>query len=71
MKVIWKSGLLEGDKFLMGYIKILRRLKEIYLIEFEQSNIKQIPDELSQKNLPMSYQFYDPILAFTREKLTK
>jgi hypothetical protein len=66
MKAVSSSGLLQGIRRIMGYLKILSRTKELYMIEFEQSTIKQIPPELSQNHLPMSFKFYDPILPFTR-----
>ena len=70
MEAIMKSGLVSGVRKLMGFIKILARVKEIFMIEFEKSTIKQIPPRLGQNDLPMSFKFYDPILSYTREKLT-
>ena len=40
MIAIISSGMLPGIRRIMGFIKIISRIKEIYLIEFENSTIK-------------------------------
>ena len=54
----------------MSKLKIIALIKKIYLIELEQCNSKEIPTELSQKDLPLSYKYYDPIIIYIKEKLS-
>jgi hypothetical protein len=44
------------------YIKIMKTIKKIFILDLELGGDVFIPNYLSQKNLPLSFRFYDPIL---------
>ena len=41
------------------------------MIDIEEGLPTLIPKELSQENYPLSYRFYDPIIATVKENLSK
>jgi hypothetical protein len=55
-------------KICLAKIKVAR---EMFIIEVEQGNETYIPNELSQDKLPMSFWFYDPILIWVQDQVSK
>lgn len=44
--------------------------KELFLHEVEEGRVAFIPRDLSQDHLPMSFRYYDPIIAFISENIS-
>ena len=69
---LWKLRLLQNILWLLCYknsckfieikLKQIQIVKQIFILDIEQGDEVVIPKELSQRCLPLSYQFYDPIL---------
>jgi hypothetical protein len=41
------------------------------MIEFEKESKSHIPEELSQRNLPMSFRYYDPIINLIKKRISE
>jgi hypothetical protein len=54
---------LRHDLFLVALLEKIKLMKEIFVYEVEQRIETFIPADLSQDGLPMSFRFYDPIIA--------
>ena len=52
-------------------LKRIQIAKELFTLEIEQGSEAFIPVELSQKSLPLSFRFYDPILKMVRELISE
>ena len=69
MKLVKNLAGFTGLSFIEIAIKQIRLQKKIFLLEVAQGVVVYIPQELSQRNLPSSYKFYDPILSIIQEEL--
>jgi hypothetical protein len=49
--------------FVQTRLKIIQLMKEVVAFDVAQGQEVSIPAELSQKSLPSSFRFYDPIIA--------
>jgi len=45
--------------------------KELYTVDTHFGYDTMIPQELSQKHLPMSFRYYDPILVILKQSMPK
>lgn len=73
-----KIQMLKQFKFFSGYsqtayliitLKEIELMRKIFILDIEQGDEVVIPDSLSQKSLPLSYQFYDPILNIVQQQV--
>lgn len=55
-------------KVCLAKIKVARQM---FIIEVEQGNETYIPHELSQDSLPMNFWYYDPILCWVQDLVSK
>lgn len=55
-------------KVCLAKIKIAR---EMFIIEVEEGKETYIPNELSQDSLPINFRFYDPILIWVQDLVSK
>jgi hypothetical protein len=49
----------------------LKLVKEIFVLEIEQGREVSIPKELNQNDLPYSFRYYDPLITFIQETVSK
>lgn len=65
-----------GSRSLKGILLIdillekIKIEKELFLREIEEGRVVFIPKYLSQDHLPMSFRYYDPIIAFISENIS-
>ena len=71
MRSILKAGLISGPRVVMGHVKVLAVVKQLFLLEFETGNAALIPPALRQDNIPLSFRYYDPILQYVDGKLSR
>lgn len=71
LKLIRGVGCFQGLTFIEILLKQISLAKEIFLLNLAQGDEIIIPEELSQKKLPLSYRFYDPIMKLIQEDLSK
>jgi hypothetical protein len=62
MRSILKARLISGPRAVMGYVKILSVVKQLFLLEFATGDAALIPAALRQDDIPLSFRYYDPIL---------
>lgn len=61
---------LQGICMLKAILARARYARELFLLAVESSEPTKIPEDLSQSHLPLSYRYYDPILALIQEGLS-
>ena len=64
------SRCLTGALFMEALLWKIKMVKEVFLWEIEQGGELFIPKELSQDLMPMSFRFYDPIIAIIAENVS-
>tara|TARA_B110000285_G_scaffold201839_1_gene236758 strand:- start:49 stop:306 length:258 start_codon:yes stop_codon:yes gene_type:complete len=62
MKLLLGFGCINGKNFVQLNIKLIDIAKQLLLLNLEQGGDAHIYPELSQRNMPMSLKYYDPIL---------
>jgi len=62
MKLVKNLAGFTGLSFLEVALKQIQLKRRLFLIDVSQGSAEYIPKELCQRDLPMSYKFYDPIL---------
>jgi hypothetical protein len=62
LDVILKTNMLQGPQYIIVLIQRIKTLKELFVLDLEQGHEVHIPDSLSQRNLPYSFRYYDPII---------
>ena len=62
---------LRGIMFVVALKDKIKTVKELFMMEIEDGIPTLIPKELSIENYPLSYRFYDPIIAIVKENLSK
>ena len=76
LQIIKNLRLILSCKFITGivYIKALllkfKLVKEVFIYEIEKGNETIIPLDLSQDKLPLSYRYYDSIIAIIFENIS-
>ena len=71
MRSILRAGLISGPRAVMGFVKALAVVKQLFLLEFETGNAALIPPALRQDDLPLSFRYYDPILQYVDGRLSR
>jgi hypothetical protein len=61
---------MKGIMFVEVLLLKLKMIKEVFMYEIESGAETFIPKDLSQDILPMSYKFYDPIIAIVQENVS-
>jgi len=51
----------QGHNFIALLLKYIQITKELFVINIESGEEVRIPQAISMDNLPMSFQYYDPI----------
>ena len=64
MRLLINMKAICGILYIKAIIKRVELSKYLFIHEIEQGQEVYIPQELSQDNLPPSFRYYDPILAF-------
>lgn len=62
LDVILKTHMLQGPQFIVTLIYKIKILKELFVLDLEQGHEVHIPNQLSQRHLPYSFRYYDPII---------
>jgi hypothetical protein len=62
-----KFGLMKGPTYILFYLKIIEREKELFTTRLENGELIKIPHSFDQRRLPLSFRFYDPIINIIRE----
>ena len=60
----------KGILFVEILLQKYQLLKELFLFEIEDGRATFIPKDLSQDHLPMSFRYYDPIIAIVSENIS-
>ena len=61
---------LKGILYVELLLEKIRIMKEMFLNEIEDGGETFIPRDLSQDNFPMSFRYYDPIIAIISENIS-
>lgn len=76
MKQYMKTRLMLSLKMLKGLFFIetlltkIKLAKQIFVLDVEQGQEVFILDDLSQRHLPLSFRYYDPIIQITINKMS-
>ena len=70
VKTLMKIGWIHGPSYILFYLKILEREKELFAIQLERGKEVRIPPSLAQSRLPLSMRFYDPIINIIKSNFT-
>ena len=62
-------GILNGMIRLEVNLKLITLAKEIFILNIGEGTPVYIPNELSQRVLPYSYKYYDPIISLIKNDL--
>lgn len=62
IKLILQMGNLQGTFYLRTRLKKIELVKHLFVLDIEQDQEVYIPRDLSQKDYPLNFQFYDPII---------
>mmetsp|Transcript_23526 Transcript_23526/g.36214 ORF Transcript_23526/g.36214 Transcript_23526/m.36214 type:complete len:80 (+) Transcript_23526:1555-1794(+) len=62
--------LVNGYIFLKACLEKINLAKELLVLEVEQGGNVLIPDEMQQDKLPLSFQYYDPVLRILKAKIS-
>ena len=60
----------KGILFIRLMLKRIKIAKQLFTFEIEQGSEAYIPRELSQKSLPLSFKFYDPMMKMVQELIS-
>jgi hypothetical protein len=60
-----------GVFLIMAILKRIEISKKLFLIDIEQGREVFIPNDLQQKKLPMTFRYFDPILQYIQESISK
>jgi hypothetical protein len=55
----------------MAILKRIEISKKLFLIDIEQGREVFIPTDLQQRKLPMTFRYFDPILQYIQESISK
>ena len=58
---------ISGISLIEAHLKKIKLAKEMFILEIEDNKEVIIPQVLGQTRLPLSFKFYDPILAIVNE----
>lgn len=61
--------MMTGIFYLMGILKYIEIVKEIFIMEMQYGNVVIIPKELSQDHFPQSFRYYDPIIRIIQTNM--
>lgn len=61
-------GVFHGLTYIEITLKQIQLAKQLFILNIEQGEEAIIPIQLSQKNLQLSYRFYDPILKIIQDE---
>jgi hypothetical protein len=56
-----------GIALIEAHLRKIKLAKEMFILEVEENQEVIIPQVLGQARLPLSFKFYDPILAIVNE----
>ena len=62
LDIISRTGFLDGCQYILCVLKKISLKKELFVLDLEQGREVSIPIILSQKKLPNSFRYYDPII---------
>ena len=62
--------MLKGLLFIEVLLAKIKLAKEIFVLDVEQGQDVFILDDLSQRHLPLSFRFYDPIIRITFNQMS-
>ena len=69
LQLMKSMNVLTGLTYLDLRIKQINHAKEIFLLDVAQGSMVYIPPELSQRHLPFSFKFYDPIMNIISQEM--
>ena len=52
-------------------LKDIQLIKQMFILDVEQGEEVAIPFDLNQSKLPLSYQFYNPIMNITQKMISE
>ena len=62
-----KFNLMKGPTYILFYLKIIEREKEVFTTRLENGEQIKIPYSFDQRRLPLSFRFYDPLINIIKE----
>lgn len=66
LKMFLAIGVFFGPQMLAAKLEVIKLEKILLVLDLEQGNELKVPFTLSQKNLPQSFRYYDPIGKITQ-----
>lgn len=71
LQILQQIGALKirGLVFLFMRLKIIKLIREIFILDLKQGREMMIPAELRMDKLPESFKFYDPILSILQRDI--
>ena len=61
LDIITRTGFVQGEQYITAVLQKYKIQKELFILNLENGHEVVIPPVLSQKKLPQSYRYYDPI----------
>lgn len=69
LNLLIKLRLLEGPLYIYALKELIDLKKQCFVLELEKGTEVAVPRELSMKELPLSYQFYNCLLEIIRQNV--
>ena len=69
LNLLIRLRLLEGPLFIYALKELIQLKKQIFVLELEKGIEVAVPRELSMKELPLAYQFYNCLLEIIRQNV--
>lgn len=57
---------MEGDQYITTLLQKYKIQKELFILNLENGHEVVLPPILSQKKLPLSFRYYDPLVQIVR-----
>jgi len=71
LRLVLALGLLHGLFFIETLLRKIKLAKQIFVLDLEQGQEVFILSDLSQRNLPLSFRYYDPIIKIVFNRMTQ
>lgn len=71
LKMLISIKAFSGIFMIMAILKRIEISKKIFIIDIEQGQEVFIPGDLQQNKLPMTFRYFDPILQYIQESISK
>lgn len=69
LRLLLQLKAMKGEMYIQLLLRVIDVAKQVFILAIEMGIEVYIPPELSQKSMPVSFRYYDPVLAIIHENV--